>query len=419
MKTLKSLFSALILLLIILQFSFTSCKKDDILNLNVGDTLWTYQLEKTDIHFSSTPLAVASDGTIYFAAGGNAWNGTEYEQQRVFAINKTDGSLKWKSDYLETWHINSNIVIGDDGTVYVTSAYHLYAINPSDGSFKWTWEVPQSLPGQNGDDYTYGEIGPIALAKDGSILLATCGSGSYTRKLYKISTSGSIIWHYTLYSTTANTPMSIADDGTIYKIDFFSGDDTYSLIALNPDNGALLWSTKANYNSSGYENILTADNGDVITFVQSDSLARISASTHLPVWKINISGTNSLTYDKDGNLFLFNQYDGCSVINIETGKVTASSLSLPQHPIIDENNQLYGVISDWHPHLSVTGKDGTIDWESAVDIDGNSLAVSDDKVIYFFSGDKLFALQGDAALSKYGWARVTHDNRNTFNAGKH
>ncbi len=413
-----------ILALLSILFVFNSCDKisdflNDITSANVGDTLWTYQLSAPTIHFASTPFPVGGDGTVYFAAGGNGDNGTDWSPQRIYALDKANGTIKWHTEDLETWHINSYIVVGDNGNIYVASGYHLYSINPANGSFNWTWEVPQSLPDGSGNDvYTYGELGPIALANDGSILTATSGSGSYSRAIYKINSSGITEWHRFIYSTTANTPMSVGVDGTIYKMDLLNNDNYYSLTAIDPTNGLLKWSIKASYKSSGYENIVITSSGDIILFEESDSLEKIDHSTHQIIWKIPASGINSLTMNKNGDLFIYDQYNGTSIINSADGSVLASGLSLPQHPIVDNNNQLYGIISDWHPHLSVTDDQGNIIWESTIDFDGNSLVLSDDNVIYMRSGNVLYALQGDNSIARSGWPRVTHDKRNTFNVNK-
>jgi hypothetical protein len=92
---------------------------------------------------------------------------------------------------------------------------------------------------------------------------------------------------------------------------------------------------------------------------------------------------------------------------------------LPHNVSIDDKNQLYGVLSDYNPILSVTDEDGSVKWESSMGISGYTIAVSSDKIVYFISDNKIFALQGDGALAHSGWPRFTHDNRNTFNASKY
>ncbi|MCD6246588.1 PQQ-binding-like beta-propeller repeat protein [candidate division WOR-3 bacterium] len=423
MKKLRPLIFLPFAIFVISLLYFTGCSFiddfiNDTLTGNAGDTLWTYQLQDAGFHISSSPLAIGPDGTIYFAAGGGGWNSTDWEPQRIFALNKSDGSLKWKSEQLETWHINSYIVIGDDGTIYVSSATKLYSINPNNGSFNWVWEVPQTLPNGTGSDvYTYGELGPIALASDGSIITKTSGSGSYSRALYNISTSGNINWYYFIYSTPAGTPISVGNNGTIYIFDFTNSNNMYCIRAINPDNGELIWETTANIMEYA-NNIVIANNGDIIAFVAQDSLARIDYSNHQITWKINVDSHKNKFIDNNGNLIVFNQYTGSSLYNTSNGNLVNNSLTLPHDLLIDDNNQLYGVISDWSPHLSVTDISGNIQWESAMNINGGTIALSSDKVVYFISDNNIFALQADGALAHSGWPKFSHDNRNTFNATK-
>ncbi|NOX18124.1 MAG: PQQ-like beta-propeller repeat protein [Chlorobi bacterium] len=422
MTGIKKIKFILLSFLAILLLALTSCDEiNDILNpepeANVGDTLWSYQLE--DLHFIETPLAIAPDGTIYFAAGGGGWNGTDWRAQKIFALNKTDGTVKWQSGELETWHLNSFIVVGDDGTVYVNSGHKLYSINPSNGNFNWVWEVPQSLPGENGVDvYTYGALGHLALANDGDIITVTAESGSYYRAIYKIkAASGVTSWHRFTSSYTAGNTITVGKDGTIYKFDIL--DQNYVIIALNPGNGNLIWSTNA-YSSSSSNNISIADNGDLITFVQTDTLARINYSTGQTVWQANVSSWNAEKFiDNNGNIILYNQWSGSSLYSVSNGSLTNGPLTLPHNVCVDDKNQLYGLISDYDAHLSITDEDGNVKWESSMGIYGYTIAVSEDKVIYFIAGDKIFALQGDGVLSHSGWPRFAHDNRNTFNANKH
>ena len=56
-------------------------------------------------------MAIGTDGSIYYLADGGM---ATWEATRVYAINKDDGSLKWKTDALEIWHPNSNIIVADD-----------------------------------------------------------------------------------------------------------------------------------------------------------------------------------------------------------------------------------------------------------------------------------------------------------------
>ncbi|NOX17215.1 MAG: PQQ-like beta-propeller repeat protein [Chlorobi bacterium] len=423
MKIIQTIRRILLFTLALATFFITGCDEiKDIIDpetepdVIVGDTLWVYELQ--DLHLSANPLAIGPDGTIYTSAGGHGWNGTDWRPERILALNKSDGTLKWQSEELEWSQINSNIVVGDDGTVFVNSGHKLYSIDPSTGNFNWVWEVPQTLPGENGTDvYTYGALGQIALAADGDIVTITSESGSYYRAVYKIKAgSGVTSWHRFTSASTAGNYITVGKNGTIFKFDII--DPNYVIIALNPQNGILKWSINA-YSSSSANNISIADNGDLITFVQTDTLARINYSNGQFVWKQNVSSWNAAKFiDNHGNILTYNQWSGSALYSVSDGSLVNGPLSLPRNVSIDDKNQLYGVISDYDPHLSVTDEDGTVKWGSSMGIYGGSIAVSNDKIVYFTIDNKLFALQGDGALSHSGWPRFTHDNRNTFNANK-
>ncbi len=421
MKNIQKIKRILTIALTIAAFLLNGC--DEIQDLidpepeaNVGDTLWVYELQ--DLHFSESPLAIGTDGTIFASAGGHGLNGTDYRPERIFAFNKTDGTLKWQSEELEWSQINSYIVVGDDGTVYVNSGHKLYSINPSNGSFNWVWEVPQTLPdGNGGNAFTYAALGPIALANDGDIITVTSESGVYYRAVYKIRAGdGGISWYSFTSGSTAGSPITVGKNGTIFKFNII--DQKNVLTALNPENGSLIWSTDAS-TSSNSNNISVADNGDLITFIRLDTLARINYSTGQSVWKKNIDGFNSAKFiDNLGNVLIFNQWSGSSFYSVSNGSLVKGPLTLPHNVCIDNKNQLYGIRSDYDAHLSITDDDGNLKWESSMGIYGATTAVSNEKIIYFIAGDKLFAVQGDGSLAHSGWPRFSHDNRNTFNASK-
>ena len=425
MKNIQTIKRILTIALTIAAFLLNGCDQiQDIIDpepeANVGDTLWVYELQ--DLNFAESPLAIGPDGTIFAAAGGNGLNG-DYRPYKILAFNKTDGTLKWQSEELEWVQINSYIVVGDDGTVYVNSGHKLYSINPSNGNFNWVWEVPQTLPGENGNDvYTYGALGQIALANDGDIITVNSFAGSHRRAVFKIRAGdGGLSWYRFTYMSTAASQITVGKNGTIFKFDNI--DQKNVLTALNPENGSLIWSTDA-YTPSYYNNISIADNGDLITFVQTDTLARINYSNGQFIWKQNISSWNVAKFiDNNGNVLTYNQWSGSSFYSVSNGSLVKGPFTtLPHNVCIDNKNQLYGVISDYDARLSITDEEGNLKWQSSMGIYGATTAVSDDKIIYFITVEnyveKLFAVQGDGSLAHSGWPRFSHDNRNTFNASK-
>jgi len=307
-------------------------------------------------------------------------------------------------------------MVGDNGNIYVASEYKLYSINPSDGSFNWVWEVPKTLPGENGNDvWTYGELGAMALTNDNDIIIKTTGSGSYQRALYRIGNDGTMKWA-SFRSWGVRNAIAIGKNGNIF--DFDRGPDGYILTSKDPGTGSLNWSIPVTYLCSY---IFVTDNGNIITKTSDDTLVRINQLNGNIIWKVSAYTYNNVGHmDADENIILFDQFKGSYIYNSSNGSLIKGELSLPHDIAIDSKNQIYGTLSDWHPFLSVTDEDGNIIWQCKVGHVGYfSPSISDDKIVYWITGDqRIFALKTDAGLAHSGWPKFSHDKRNTFNVNK-
>ncbi len=375
----------------------------------VGKKLWEHSVPvvNNELWIDDLPLAVGKDSSIYYSASGGQSN---WESSRIYAINKADGSLKWKTEPLATWHVNSNIVVGDDGTVYVLSYTKLYSINPNTGAFNWVWEVPEKI----GANYTYGEVGGLALASNGDLIFKTNGSGSYYRALYSVGSNGQTKWHHFIGAEV--TPITIGYQGVIY--DFGHESAGIYLYAYDPDTGNEKWKIPATP-GSGYNNIVVADNGDLI-WRDNDKLVRSSSVDGHLIWQTEaLSNHFNKVLDTHGYIYLYDQWVGTAVFDSQTGSKKDTRINVASEPAIDGLGRLCGVMAS-DSHLSVNDSSGSLVWESKIDdFYGKTVAISSDKVIYVANGKKVYALQGDAALASSGWPKFSHDNRNTFNAGKH
>ncbi len=423
MKTKKSInLASLLLLTMVLFFSFNSCDKifndDNPLkpSASVGDTLWVHQVpgDLNEMYIRDAPLAIGLDGSLYYDAYGS-WNGNPTKPDRIYAVNKNDGSLKWKSEPLGTWML-SDIMVGDDGTIYVENGASLFSINPNTGAINWEWKVPQTLPLDGNDVYTYGGLGGLALANNGDIITKANQSGSYHRAMYCISSDGTMKWYR--FIGAENNPITIGEGGTIY--DFEHDASTQLLTASNPNTGELIWTMHA-ATGSGANNITIADNGNIITLIHTDTLICINSNNHNTLWRTP-AGTwqDYKTISPDGFLYLYDQFTGTYLYNITTGNQEAGQVTLPHLYNFDSKGHLVGIISDNDPYLSVTDNTGEMIWKNRMDaFYGRTVAISSDKIVYIANGKKLYAIQGDAPLANKGWPKFSHDNRNTFNYSKH
>jgi len=419
MKKFNKVFAPLLITMVIfVVMTRSSCIDPDppTPSTNVGDTLWIHEkpvLEK-ETYIRDMPMAIGTDGSIYyFADGGMA----TWEATRVYAINKNDGILKWKTEALAIWHPNSNIVVGDDGTVYVMSYTKLYAIDPNSGIINWEWEVPETIIFEGNVVGSYGEVSGLALANNGDLILKTSGSGSYYRAMYCVNPQGTTLWYRVIGSIGTN--ITVGSTGIIFDYEYSGNPNIYYLYAVNPDDGGVYWRTQMNYSGNGGDNIAVTDNGDLLCSIANDSLGLLNPATGAYIWKI-LAQTNFKIklIGKDAMVSIYDQWTGRHYYNISNGteeKVIEADASDPMS--FDKNGNYYRGVS---PGMVCYNSNGEVIWSfNTGGSKGWTLTISNDNIIYIVSGDKVFAIQGDSPLAQSGWPRVSHDNRNTYNYSKH
>ncbi len=392
---------------------------------SIGNTLWVHHLPEESGYHISGPLAVGKDGTIYYEAGGHGAYSTDWDPIRIYAVNKSDGSLKWKSEPLMTWHKNGAILVGDHGNIYVASYTKLYSLNPSNGSINWEWEVPHELPDPNDSErniYTYGELGYMVLANNNDIVIKTMGSGSYYRALYCISPDdGTIKWYQFIPGSTHH--MSVGKNGIIYDLSSING--TPALTSRSPNTGELNWSIPVESTSTA-NNIVFAENGDLVLITQKDgkNLVRINPENQQFIWEKHIDAPR-FDYKfiaPNGNIYVSN-WTGWYIYDSNNGDVINSDLHISSQPFnYDARNHIIGTINDYEGIMHVTDNVGNELWKTNLGVNASSIVASGN-VIYFHALDKdgkdaIYALRTDAGLIHAGWPRFSHDNRNTFNFNK-
>lgn len=397
----------------------------------VGDTLWIHDIIGGDSLFIDQSMAIGKDGSIYYAKSG----GTAYwTPSRIVALNKDNGSLKWESPTLDNIAISSQIVVGDDGTIYVIGFYNLYAIDAGTGQFKWTWTVPQTLPdGEGGNVYTYGQIGALALTNSGDLVLGSVGSGAYFRALYSISKTGATKWHNLKANGTGIiSNIAVGKNEQLFYYSKIEGED--KLVAVDANTGSIQWTTKVANATSGGNNIVIQDDGKLVcSFVanagEPSRLHRIDPANGNILWSsVGESSYWPMLIGTDGSI-----YQNVSAINkfsASTGdrQIFNSSILADEIGAINSEGQL--IIANTASgvrYLSTFDSDGSMDWTVPIDgVLGGPIVVSNEKVIYSVINlhpisrlpKQIYAIQGNAKLATTGWPRPAHDNRNTSNVNK-
>lgn len=171
---------------------------------------------------------------------------------RVYAINSSNGTLKWKTAAISAAY---NSAVGDDGTVYVgTTSGKLYAF-AANGTQKWTFQAQSKA------------TCPPAIAADGTIYF-----GSQDMNLYALDASGHEKWHYRTGGPIYSAP-TIDANGTLI---FAAWPGT--LTALDP-LGNTEW-TRA-LSSGSYSPVMVDDNGSVYALCSDGTITKFSGP-HLP-----------------------------------------------------------------------------------------------------------------------------------------
>jgi len=411
----------IILLSLIAVFIFSRCDFiDSIIDDNpptqshkVGDTLWIHTVPNLDktTYLNNIPFAIGNDGSLYYVASGDQ---VTWAPSRLYAINKEDGTLKWKTEPLAIWHVNSNIVVADDGTIYILSYYFLYSINPQTGAFNWVWEVPKTLIIDGEERYTYGEVGALALCNNGDLVFKTTGSGSYSRAMYCVDKNQNTRWYRPIPSS--GTPISVGNTGIIYDYEYF--ENVKHIIAINPSNGNVLWKKKLEFSGCGSNNIAVTTNGDLICSVFPDSLYSISPSGKTN-WKIQDKHYQcSKLISPTEIVYTYNQWSGMSRFDVNTGVAVGNNISVPDETVLDSKGNFYKAGGDGIIEFDTEGiRKDTFSFH--VGAHGKNIALSKDNILYSGGPDKkIIAIQIENPIATKGWPCFTHDNRNTFNYSK-
>jgi outer membrane protein assembly factor BamB len=426
-------FSLLIPLFSLLAtFNFTSCglldhdKMDDP-KVMVGDTLWVHNMVGSDSLFTAGSMAIGQDGAIYYAKSG----GTLYwTAARIVALDKDSGNQLWESEPIDNIELPGNIVVGDDGTVYVIGHYKLYAFNHTNGSLKWIWEVPTELPNPNGPGniFTYGQIGRLALLNDGSLILGSIGSGIYNRALYSVSIDGNTKW-YNIGAVAGGigSNIVIGKNNNIFYYSSFEG--KYNLFAVNGATGDILWHKEIISYGSTENNIVLKENGDLICSFALTGDEKYYLYTIDPnngnVLKKSITPSNANTKLIGPNGNIYQQGDEYAILNYDENTGLASRFSeeakVTLRPaIINSMGQIIVVNTiDFKGHISTFNADGMLDWTATFDgVKNYSLLLSNDEVIIGNTNNKVFAIKANSKIANNGWPMKTHDTKNSNNLNK-
>lgn len=183
---------------------------------------------------NSNPV-IGLDGTLYVTA----------DDGNLYAINSS-GTLEWsyelgnlRTEVFTLPSIGSTPAIGPEGTIYVGSPQNLLHALNADGTLKWTSSY------RNTGVYPYSPFVPSpTVSGDGTVYI-----GSDDGKLYAINSDGNLNWKFNTRGQVGPLvkiyPPAIGPDGTVYYVSgpVYGGETVFSpgtLFAINPD-GTMKW----------------------------------------------------------------------------------------------------------------------------------------------------------------------------------
>ena len=249
--------------------------------------LWASQQMEGRIYWPSVAISTTSN-TLYIGTSGidGEPEGAEYTNA-VYAINMSDGKIKWRYDIDEDHVIKGPIVIGPDETLYfitVDMPYYpysfrdknwktyLYALTSS-GTLKWKKVISPTNP------HFWGTTSP-AVDSDGTLYIHVCISTSPPtyNALIALDSNGDEKWRFEFPATegTVWPPPAIWQD-RIY-LNTSSG-----LYAISKSTGGLIW-----HASGGGQNLTTpviASDGTI--YICIDKILYAYDSTGDKKWEFN------------------------------------------------------------------------------------------------------------------------------------
>jgi outer membrane protein assembly factor BamB len=405
---------------------------------DTGDTLWVHEVPGVDSLFLVNSLAVGHNGTLYCAVAGGT---VRWTAARVRALDPDNGNMIWESERMDNIGLNSEIMIGDDGTVYAIGNHKLYAFDGSTGFTKWIWEVPQELPNPDNPSqnvYTYGSLAHLALTDDGNILTSTSGSGVYSRSIFLINPFGDKIYHNIKANGWAvETGFAIGKNNMAY---YYSRNLTADLpglrlVALNLATGGVAWTLPIDGSYSGDNNIAIMEDGNLLAIFNHSSSPGskahiVDAQSGAILWTSSYEVTAGVKLiGPDGTFY---EQVGPYKFSRNGSRTLATNFTHPAWAnigAITGNNRLVSAFTDVDNtrKLGAFNSSGTIDFGTQIDgVEGKKIVIGTDQQIYgiinlhpvSFIPTKIVAIQGNASLATTGWPRPGHDNQNTSNANK-
>ncbi|MGC4120974.1 MAG: PQQ-binding-like beta-propeller repeat protein [Myxococcales bacterium] len=285
-------------------------------------------------------VLVGADGTLYVSGDGV-----------LYVMDESTGAVKWTFE--GTGYFSPGL--GPDGTVYVgTARNEVLALNPANGDVYWTESFSQLRS-------------PINVAADRTVFFLT----SEPEALHALDgRTGKEKWTYS--TSIAEAAPAIGQDGTVYL------QDVSKVYALDGQTGTLKWSTSACDGAFTNRYGPTVANGTVYVggyqVHQYEDMGRDSkvhafdAQTGAPKWQAPVDSAVWVTpaVGADGTVYVGTWYGGLYALDGQTGarKWTAEATTLSFDDVsfaVDAEGTLY-FVDGWGRVSALDGQTGQAKW---------------------------------------------------------
>lgn len=295
-----------------------------------GQEVWSIRLGNTN---RSTPTIV--EDTIYLSGG---------QDGSIYALNLENGNIKWSKNIGQPAIYESPIY--KDGTVIVSSGLtdnaSVYALDATNGNVKWSVELGGSsfFGGAIGQEYVY--------------------IGSYENRTIRALqlSDGAEVWSKQV-SQEGFASKPVFHEGAVYVQTANFGNGAGSLLAIDGNNGEILWQTAGIGDSQAGSPIIYED----LVIAGSSSMQVLRAfnkNTGEELWSNRTVGStlHNGAVSANGVLFFSGTSGLMQAIDVYSGTIlkdfslpdysTSGSLLLPGNLVVPHRN---GIVSFQSPGL--------------------------------------------------------------------
>ena len=379
-----------------------------------GDLIWEHTAPYADSLTIAPSLAIGQNGDLYYAMVGDSEN---QGLTRIVSLKTDSGEVNWISDPLGSKEgLNSQIMVGDDNSIYAACGNMLYAIDHVNGGIKWEWDPGPWL-----------RLNELCLTRFGDIIIST------SKKIYCFSSTGEEIWTSRdgLDFGSQHVLHGYFNTAFYFDTDAFSSKQIHRVNAINTQTGAKLWEHKLDrYVKDEINRSAIDQNGDLfcsVAFLDSQFRTHIlKRENGEPNWSSDVDALEEEKYvASDGTLI-----EGRIPKVLDSVSGARMDLFPSEMGVCLNNERLLTTYTsvEGMGTLAIIDLSGSILDSRQVDgILSMGIKVSDDEVIFAQVQEdtttagptKIIALQGNGVLAKTGWPSKHHDIRNTNNAAKY